>query len=234
MKKTLQKSFNKKTTGSAYGIESLDGSFFYFKILIEKKKAHIINSSLGPEQFIVVASEPMKELLSQAPNPIQADTIEGFVESVYFKGEMNFTMTSTWCPIRNTQIPVLITILMNKEKKSYKIHWKHFFEISGENLTSIEEFFDFFPGNTSDFSDSIRIRFNMALDEYTLEKYGDALTEVQKSQMYRYCEVHFETNLKKASRIAAAVDPSKRLELKFLFCKILLLTFRKVIVMFTE
>ncbi len=66
----------------------------------------------------------MQELIASGDNPVQTDSVEGMVESIFFKGEMNVCITSTWCNERMTQVPALITILMNKHTKSYGIHWK--------------------------------------------------------------------------------------------------------------
>jgi len=94
------------------------------------------------------------------------------------------TMTSTWCPIRDTQVPILISIIMNKTKESYKIHWDFYFSIYGQLCPTIEVFLDRFPGNTSNFSDAIRKGFFIALYEYCMKTYGKVLLKESKKLLY--------------------------------------------------
>ena len=54
-------------------------------------------------------------------------------------------------------VPVLITILFGKSTADYKVHWDNLFLSMG--LSSYEEFKESFPGNTSDFSDALRVGF---------------------------------------------------------------------------
>ena len=156
----------------------------------------------------------MQRILADAVNPFESDSIEGFVESVYFKGEMNVAVTSTWCPDRHTQVPVLITILMNKTTGSYAIHFKQFFKIYGALHETIEAFLSNFPGNTCDFADALKNGFFQAANAYCLKKYGRKLTDEEMLQMYRYCLVHFERNLCRVANISIAVDRNTREEFK--------------------
>ena len=120
------------------------------------------------------------------------------------------TMTSTWCPIRDTQVPILISIIMNKTKESYKIHWDFYFSIYGQLCPTIEVFLDRFPGNTSDFSDAIRKGFFIALYEYCMKKYGKVLLKESKKLLYRYCEVHFKRNLTRIARISKVINLDRK------------------------
>ena len=157
----------------------------------------------------------MIKLLQNAPNPLQTDTIEGFIESVYFKGEINVTITSTWCPVRQTQIPVLITILFNKSKNSYSIHWDHLFTIFGESTESINDFCDKFPGNTSDFSDAIRAAFQQSIQKFLEARFpNEKISKQLMEELYRFCEVHFKRNLNKMASISRAVHPSQKEDFK--------------------
>lgn len=211
LKKQLTQHINKKMTGSKFGPDSLDGAFFYFSEF-EKSDGQdfVVEASLSPQQFIIVASDGMKDLIREAPNPISTDSIEGFVESVFFKGEMNVTVTSTWDPVMQTQVPVLISLLMNKSAESYKIHWDYYFFFYGEQCNSLTDFFDNFPGNTSDTSDAIRLGFNAAIQDYCQEKFVATLSEGQLNSIYRYCEVHFKRNLTRVANVSRAVDPQKK------------------------
>ena len=179
-----------------------------------EEKLYVIKSSLSPEQFIIIASEDMQRILARAINPFQTDSIEGFIESYYFKGEMNVTVTSTRCPDRNTQIPVLISVLMNKDTQAYQIHLKRFFKIYGAKYTTIDELILNFPGNTSDFADAIKNGFFLALDTYCLKKYKQKLNTKEKTLMFRYCDVHFERNLCRVASISKSVDRDRVEEFK--------------------
>jgi hypothetical protein len=126
-------------------------------------------------------------------------------------------MTSTWCPVRQTQVAVLITILNNKDYKSYMIHWRHLFEIYGHNRHRLRDpvnpaasFHDGWPGNTSDFSEALFKGFFESMDEFCEKKYGETLTKPEKSDLYGFCSVHFKRNLYRTANISAAVDVRRK------------------------
>jgi hypothetical protein len=121
----------------------------------------------------------MQDLLRRAPNCFVTDTVEGVVAPIFFKGEQQVTMTSTWCPVRQTQVAVLITILDYKDYKSYMIHWRHLFEIYGHNRHRLRDpvnpaasFHDRWPGNTSDFSEALFKGFFESMDELCKKRMG--------------------------------------------------------------
>ena len=116
--------------------------------------------------------------------------------------------------MQKAQVPSLITILMNEHHESYEIHFRYYLEIYAKARKTIEEFIGDFPGNTSDFSGAMRKGFFKALDNFCLSTYGKVLSESQKQQIYRYCEVHFERNLRQMSNISQAVHPSKKQEFR--------------------
>ena len=97
--------------------------------------------------------------MKDSPSPIETDTLEGKCKAIYHQNEMNITVTSTWCSIRKKQVPVMVTILFGKSKEAYDVHWSAFFQHYASNKETIDQFFHEFPGNTSDFSDALRLGF---------------------------------------------------------------------------
>ena len=218
-KRQILKRFKQQTTGSAYATEALDAAWNFFNG-IEKWKDSVYDTCVGgmsrPPQ-IVIATESMQERCRVGTHPFQTDTLEGTVDSVYFPGQINVTMTSTWCPIVDGQVPVLVSILYGKSTESYKAHFKYLFDffVDGKkDMSTIEEFCEMFPGNTCDFSEAERKGFFAALDDIIQSEYGSTMTSEMKEQLYRYCEVHFKKNLEKAASISKAVDPSRKDEFK--------------------
>ena len=151
----------------------------FFDKFANDENCCVIEASLAPNQFIIIASTKMMAILGGGTNPFltklacSTDSLEGWIEPVWFKGQMNVTITSTWCPIHQTQVVVLITILANKTAESHKIHFLFLFEHCGNTRETIEAFFNEFPGNTCDTSDALRKGFHMAIAEYCEKKCGD-------------------------------------------------------------
>ena len=107
-KQKALRSFNKKTTGSAIGPHAFDASFSFFDQLLPAHKEYILSHSFVGDQYIVIATPGMKSTITEAVNPFQTDSIKGFINPMFVKGNMHVVVTSTWCPYQDTQIPVLI------------------------------------------------------------------------------------------------------------------------------
>ena len=165
-----------------------------------------MSHSFVGDQYIVIATPGMKSTITEAVNPFQTDSIEGFINPMFVKGNMHVVVTSTWCPYQDTQIPVLVTILTNKSAHDYQCHFKPFFEIYGLTRETIGNFLKNFPGNTSDFADPIRLGFFKAANSFCLSKYSRGLAKQEKLLMYRFCEVHFKRNLCRVANISKAVN----------------------------
>jgi hypothetical protein len=211
IRKNALKAISKQATGSEYGYDHLDAIFDYVEQVEDRSPGFLLDSSMGPtRQFLSYASHQMQELAASPVTGFSTDSIEGFVESRFFKGEINVTMTSTWCPVLCTQAPVLISVLCQKSSNSYSIHWDLFFPFAGKNSTSLDEFYESFPGNTSDFSEAIKSSFMSSVDKFCHEKFQRLLSDQQKRDLYRYCGVHYLRNVNRIAKISAVVHPSKR------------------------
>lgn len=211
IRKNALKEMSRQATGSEYGYDHLDAIFDYVEQVEARNPGFLLDSSMGPaRQFLSYASHQMQELAASPVTGFSTDSIEGFVESRFFKGEINVTMTSTWCPVLRTQAPVLISILCRKSSNSYGIHWDLFFPFAGKNSSSLDEFYDSFPGNTSDFSEAIKSSFMSSVDKFCHEKFQRLLSDKQKRDLYRYCAVHYLRNVNRVAKISAVVHPKQR------------------------
>eukprot|EP00984_Skeletonema_dohrnii_P017850 scaffold8208_cov88-Skeletonema_dohrnii-CCMP3373.AAC.1 len=189
-RKKVLKEIKREKNGTDYPYESLDAVFDFTDNLLERSPGILVDGSIGPRQFFTYASQHMRVLLQSSLSGFSTDTVEGFVESIYFKGEINVTISSTWCHVLQTQAPTLVSVLFRKSAESYGIHWDHFFPFVGKNATSLDEFYDNYPGNTSDFSEAIKSAYMNSLDEY--------------------CAVHYKRNVTRVGQVSAVVHPTKR------------------------
>ena len=178
-----------------------------------KDKGVLKSSSLGGGDsagHIAIQTKGMQELCRSHPSPIQTDSIEGFTESYFYKGEINVTVSSCYDPMLRTQAPMLISVLFSKNTESYKMHWSMLHgDIPGNTE---EEYLQNFPGNTSDFSDAIRLGFVASLQDLLVTRFQSE-TKVDAplmEGMYRLCEVHYKRNLTKVANISKAVPPEDR------------------------
>lgn len=76
-------------------------------------------SILSDPPFILLQDESMLKLLLREKNPLETDTVEGFVEekSLGEKNQENLTITSCYDSILKRWIPVFISILFGFKKK---------------------------------------------------------------------------------------------------------------------
>ncbi len=211
VRQKILKEINKEMTGSEYAPESLDAVFQFMQQTEERSPGTLLGAEILPSrQHVTYASQQMRDLLKTSVTGFTSDTIEGWVDSVYYRGEINVTMTSTWCPILKSQAPVLFSVLLNKSSKSYELHWDYFFKICGEDASGLDNFYDSYPGNTSDFSEAIRSAYMNSLDSYCLERFRRKMTDEMKRDVYRYCNVHYLRNVHRVGNVSAVVHPDDR------------------------
>ncbi len=99
VRQSTLKKINMEMTGSEYATESLDAVFELFQKIEKRSPGLLLSGNLMPnKQHVTYASEQMRDLLGSSVTGFTTDSVEGMVESVYFKGEINVTMTSSWCP----------------------------------------------------------------------------------------------------------------------------------------
>ena len=113
-----------------------------------------------------LTTEEMQERIVGVLNPFQSDVVEGYLKSEFYHGQVYLLITSSWCPLSQTQTPVLITVIFDKESDSFAIHFWHLFYFFGkhEDIKNEHDFVQLFPGNTSDFSNALQNQFFDALD----------------------------------------------------------------------
>ena len=156
---------------------------------------------------IVMQDNDMISLLQKAESPIQTDTVEGFIyEHDLYEREVNATMTSTFDPILQFWVPVCIYLLFWKSANDYRNHWRQVF--SSYESPKWDEFIDIFPGNTSDFSDALRISFFLELKDLALKKWDVSLTDEDIIPVYRFCDVHFERSRRRVAQNHNIIPPS--------------------------
>ena len=116
-------------------------------------------SILSDPPFILLQDKSMLELLLREKNPLETDTVEGFVEekSLGTKNQGNLIIISCYDSILKRWIPVFISILFGKSVNDYKVHFKNL--LAAYNFTSWYDLKNRFPGNLSDFSDAVRLGF---------------------------------------------------------------------------
>lgn len=178
--KKIKKKINKEISGSETATQSLDAAFQFFRSEKEFSETILDSCFVGrnKEPYIIFMTPEMREVC-QNPSHIQpgwqTDTIEAFVESQYYRGRIQVTMTSCFCDVLGKMFPIFMSILFSKDAVAYKEHWRAGVKVWGEGrdnkFTSVDEFNDKFPGNTSDFSGSIlngwQLAVNEALDKLT-------------------------------------------------------------------
>lgn len=154
-----------KESGSKSGLgpHHLDATFHYFDEHHQKEKElYVLDGRIARGQAIHIASATMCREIQRAANPWQSDTVEGFVDAKFYKGQMNVTMTSSWENNQQTQQPLLFSILFDKTTHSYKMHFKTLFKLYARRhqfdnrvakvwtkeltMKTIEDFLRFFPG----------------------------------------------------------------------------------------
>ena len=97
--------------------------------------------------------------------------------------------------------------MFGQTAEDYKAHFKYLFEFCyDDSMETLEQYMSLFPGNTCDFSDQEMRGFFAALEEFAWDKFRSKVTDEQKDEIYRYCEVHFKRNLTKAANISCDVN----------------------------
>ena len=132
-------------------------------------------------QFVSFRSKEMRQKIANLTTSMQTDTIEGFVESVHYQGLLNLTVTSAWDVVLDTQVPLVITILFRKKAHDYKEHWNTVLSACKGN--NAKDFIERFPGNCSDYSDSLKNGFIQSFEHMMrTEKQEDKPCAVLKLQ----------------------------------------------------
>lgn len=148
----------------------------------------------------------MKEQAATTKTCMQSDSVHGFIFDDHFQ-DINVTFTSTFCPIIQRTVPVVISIMFGKTQGHYQAH----FQVLLQSLPyrTWQEFTDQFPGMTCDFSDAERAGFELALRAfYNVAEHE----EIQLENHYRFCEVHFKRSLTRVRRNGAIVPHAKEME----------------------
>jgi hypothetical protein len=130
--------------------------------------------------------------------------------------QMNVCVTSGYCIRVQRNVTLLATILMGKTRTHYAEHFKVLFRSMNMSRTfsdwTSDDLSVAFPGNTSDFSDAERQGFELALIEHC--NLDAESGELDLSQFYRCCSVHFKRNLEKVSRSRAVLSDEGAKEFK--------------------
>ena len=136
--------------------------------------------------FIVLATEEMQERIVAISSPYQSDPVKGYFKSEFYDGQMYIMITSSWCPLTNTQTPLLITIMFSKTTESFCIHFWHLFYFFGkhQDINSVRNFVELSPGNTCDMSMAQQSGFYQALDLYTKTEFGVIVDQTTKLTLF--------------------------------------------------
>ena len=147
----------------------------YFPKWKRDHQGWIVSSSIGNNNnncgYIIMQNEWMKEKSSliEELKHWETDSVEGIITN--HSDTMHVCITSTHNNIIDRWIPVLISILWQKDIEHYKIHFNVLFSQLLHKTTELghvndpKSFIEQYPGNVSDMSGAIRIAFFSSLKE---------------------------------------------------------------------
>ena len=158
---------------------------------------------------IVMQDEDMVEILKKGESPLQTDSVEGFLYEPNLKHgqQPNITFTSGYDSTIGRWAPLCISILFGKSKADYMIHWEQV--LSCFCFESWDEFEMGFPGNTSDFSDALRLSFFDAVKLKARQEYSEVVDDSRVILLYKFCMVHFQRSRCRISQNRKMVPSDK-------------------------
>ena len=101
----------------------------------------------------------------------------------------------------------------------YKVYFKYLLLLY--NFQTWPDFERRFPGNTSDFSNTLKTAFFETIQNLLLTKWKVHLENDNINPYYGYCIVHFKRSVSRVSRISSVVPPNMINEFKGMIKKLL-------------
>ena len=134
---------------------------------------------------------------------MQSDSVHGWIlDSKH--NDVNMTITSTFCPVIERTVPVLISVMYGKSAVHYEQHFLAL--LRSLSYATWDDFQENFPGMTCDFSDALRIGFEQALQTfYGIKEEADLALE----RFYRFCQVHYKRSLTRVRRNHGIIPPAE-------------------------
>lgn len=151
---------------------------------------YILSSSMAwwDHHFSIQTSFFQNEYIQTLKESMQSNSVHGWiVDSKH--NDVNLTITSTFCPVIERTVPVLISVMYGKSAVHYE---QHFLTLLWSlSYATWDDFQENFPGMTCDFSNALCIGFEQALQTF----YSITEADLALECFYWFCQVHYKQSL---------------------------------------